>query len=267
MKTYTSAFAALAALLVSAGISGAATLNPIRPTADIAIRAAAAISSTQDYLLIGQTTTANDYMRDLFSFSLPAITVPEDKTLTITSVSLVIAFDKNNATAAETYLTLALHRLTTSFDSTATWSNAHTDGSTGAVSWTTAGGGGDYDPAVLAHTDVLANSSADTLYTWSGTDLTSVVNTAYASGDASINFLLKLANEGADNVRKVVQLKSVDSTSSPAYPQLNITYELIDKPAPAVPEPSTSTLLLAGAGLALAAVLHPHRTVTDKNRN
>ncbi|EIP99187.1 hypothetical protein OpiT1DRAFT_03697 [Opitutaceae bacterium TAV1] len=251
MKTPLPSLATLAALLVSATLSSATTLAPVRPIADTTIRAKENANPAQGYLLIGQTADANDYMRDLFSFSLPVIDVPDDKALAITSVSLVIAFNTNSSTTAGTYLTLDLHHLTTSFDSTATWSKARTDESVGVL-WTTAGG--DYDSTVLAQTEVLANSSAGTLYTWSGDNLTSVVNTAYAAKDTSINFLLKLANEGTDNVRRVVQLRSVDNTNSPAYPQLNITYELIDKPAPVVPEPAACAAI-AGTLAALAALV------------
>ena len=122
--------------------------------------------------------------------------IPKDATVLTAILTLV-----QNGSSGETR-TVNLHRVTTQWDASATWTRARF-----LVGWN----GGDYDPQVLASVDVKSASS----YTL---DLTTLVTAWYNGTQPSYGMLLRLPNPG--------QSVTFYSREAPTVqePALNVTF-------------------------------------------
>lgn len=208
----------LAMALASAHLASGASTLILTPTDDSLIRAG---FTNQDggLVLVGDTTTANDFLRGAFAFNL---TSPLLTGATINSVTLTLTIDaRDTGGSANETVTLNLHQLSASFtNGGVTWTSRD-----GTNNWTTPGGdfGG-----------VLASDSAnaDTVNANDTVDFTSaaLASAAESAIGGSIYFLAKLDVE--NDTRNIFRFKASNLAGS-GKPTLTIDY---------IPEPSTALL-------------------------
>lgn len=230
MKTLRRASACFALFSSVIFASVSADTLALNPTADAFIRASQnasqTLNTTNVVFLVGDTTTATDYMRGLltFDFSSPLLAGA-----TINSVTLTLKINSVDATSANQAVNINVYSLTGTFsEGTVTWANRS---SSGTSTWTTAGG--DYTTLLASTSANAATVTVNQSVAFAGTNLTSLVSNSIGS---SASVLLKLDTEDT-SLRNIFRFGSVNGTST-LVPVLTIDYT-----PSAVPEPSTYALL------------------------
>ncbi|MBC2595316.1 DNRLRE domain-containing protein [Ruficoccus amylovorans] len=231
MKIKTPTILALTLFACSAAALNAASVT-IASTDGAYIRNANALNTpTETNFLVGQTTTASDHLRGLFTFDLTNSGVDFSQ-VTIDSVTITLTTSREDANSLNSDVALNLYELTQDYDrASTTWTVAET-----GTAWTKPGG--TYDSNALL-TTVSANPGAITTgstITLSGQALIDVVS-ANASGSA--DFILKLADENYTN-REIFFF----ANSGAGAPTITINYT-------AIPEASSFGLLGGALGLAI----------------
>lgn len=237
MHTFFRASACLTLFASAIFSSAMADTLTINPTADAFIRASQnasqTLNTTNVIFLVGDTTTANDYLRGLLSFDLSSSALVG---ATINSVTLTLKINSADASSAGQDVILNLYSLTNTFsEGTVTWTQRN-----GSSTWTTPGG--DYGDLLAGTTANAGTATAGQSVTFSGSDLTDY---AISSVGGSLYLLIKLADEDTAQ-RNVFRFGTVNGTSA-YYPVLTIDYT-----AAVIPEPSTAALLGGLAVLGLA---------------
>ena len=206
-----------AGLLFGASFISAATIDIISETATY-IRPNSSNKSKETNMYVGQTTTANDYLRGILSFNLSD---PVLAGATIEEVTLTLTVIRADGDSESDTVTLDLHELTQSYAYTeVTWDNYAT-----GQAWTNPGG--DYSSTVLASTSANPAEVVDRqAIEFTDAALTSAVSSNI--GD-TLDLIAKLSNEGTDQLRRLFLLRSSAGTSD-YKPVLSITYS--------VPEPA-----------------------------
>ncbi len=238
-----------AALSLGATVASAATLS-FSVTGDANIRPNTANTNGSQLVLVGDTTTANDYLRGLFSFTLdnPALVGA-----TIHSVSLRLFVETADGTSADRNEVIQVFQLSRAFNETqVTWTNATT-----TTPWTTPGG--DFSTTLLSSVTanprtVTANQSLT--FDSSSAFVTSVINTLQQP-DKTLSLLLKLETE--NNQRSIFRFYAGTTTNpnlaaAALRPQL-----LIDYTAAPIPEPSAFAALAGLGALGFASLRRRRR--------
>lgn len=210
MNKNTTLFFSVGCLVTGATALNAAVLE-IQSDAAVYIRASQGNQSGNGSMLIGQTTTTDDFLRSVMSFDLSD---PLLAGATINSVTLTFTVSQTDASSSAGAVDLDLHELTQGFDeSTVTWT----------VPWTTPGG--DFSPSVLASlsADPTTVSNNDEL---SFTSVALTNNIASNVGD-SVDLISKLAVED-DVARKIFFFYR---TGSSRRPTLTVDYTTVPEPS------------------------------------
>ncbi len=216
---------ALLAVLGGMGASHADTLV-LPAAADGFIRAsqsaAQTANTTNPLLLIGDTVTANDYLRGVLAFDLA---VPELAGAAIHSARLdltVSARDTSNGGSADAPQTILLHPLASSFDEAAvSWTRRDA-----ADPWNTPGG--DYGPPIASFSANPAAVGGGEIIGFTGAGIEDFVRVSVGGG---LRLLVKLESE--DAVRSVFRLASGESAAANP-PRLVIDYTPAASPPPVV---------------------------------
>lgn len=238
MKTSKLTAPLLAALAIAAAPASAATLNLIAAY-DAHIRGASATVNNNygndTLVLIGDTTTANDFIRGAFAFDLSD---PALAGATINSVTLTLTIasrDTANGGSANAAMTINLHELSSAFIETGvSWNNRQA-----GTAWGTAGG--DFGSVISSTSANAATVNAGDSLVFSGLDLTSAVSDS-VSGTFFVLAKLGLESASDRNIFRITSTESTAGTNGVSYPVLSIDYT----PA-AIPEPSAFAAL-AGLG-------------------
>lgn len=217
----------LALALAGTPCINAATLS-LSATDGAYIRASQSGTGGNSLIIVGDTTTANDYLRGALAFDLSS---PLLAGATINSVTLTLTIASDDSgTSANLIDTVNLHQLSASFtNDDVSWTSRN-----GTDTWATPGG--DFG-GVLDSAD--GNSSlVDTgdLFNFSGASLTSAGEGAVGG---SLYLIAALATE--DATRSVFRFAAENNPDEALRPVLTIDYT-------AVPEPS-GALLMGLAGL------------------
>jgi len=193
----------------------------LNPTDDSFIRASSANQGSNNLLLIGDTTTANDYLRTCLAFDLSA---PVLSGATINSVSLALTIgDKKDDTSPDQVNTLVLHEFIASFTNDGvTWTSRD-----GTNNWTSPGG--DFGAALVSVAANAGTVSADSSFDFTSAALTTAGTNAIGG---PLHLLVKLATEDAQ--RSVFRFGSVDYVGD--APTLTIEYQ------PFISDPLSITL-------------------------
>lgn len=181
----------------------------LTPTDDSYIRASQVNQGSNDLVLIGDTTTAADYLRGVFAFDL------RDGVLagaTITSVTLTLTIgDNRDASSPDQANNLNLHELSASFTNNGvTWTSRD-----GSNDWTNPGG--DFGTELVSVAANAGTVTSDTSFDFSSAALTSAGTEAVGG---SLYLLVKQAAE--DNQRSVFRFGSQNRTDGPI---LTIEYQ------------------------------------------
>ena len=192
------------------------------------------VQSVATDLWIGSVSNTT-FMHGLLTFDLSAIPA----SATITSVTLTMLQDVDDASSTAATITLGLYQLTQSYtQSQVTWNSRAT-----STPWTTAGG--TFNPTQLSSTSVavraLSGGGTASLAWGTTSGFVSAVQSSYNSG-AVISFLLENPNESSQVARELVKLSSASGGSAP---KLTIDYTVA-----AIPEPSAIALLMGTVTLA-----------------
>lgn len=222
----------LSAIIALAGTSLSATTLVLNPTGDGYIRASQSAgtatgktqSTTNQIFLVGDTTTADDFLRGVLAFDL------SDSALvgaTINSVTLkLVVASTDTGTSENVSVTLNAHKLTSSFEeASVSWF----DRATGNA-WTTPGG--DFGSALASASANAATVSANDNISFSAPGLTSG---ATDSVGGSLYLLIKLATEDTA-ARNIFRFGTSEATST-FLPTLTIDYTA------SIPEPSAFAAL------------------------
>ncbi|MDR1279609.1 MAG: DNRLRE domain-containing protein [Opitutaceae bacterium] len=227
-------FLSLACAATTAGLSAAEIT--VHATADAYIRGDSVNGNggTSSPLIVGQlASSGSNDMRALLHFDFSGVSIPAGAT--VNSVKLVLTVSGTDPNDGDAEVSLDLHQMTTSWsENEVTWNSAST-----GVTWTTSGGGGDYNSPALATTNVPTRKNG--VYTWESTTLSGIVNTAI-SDNSTLDLLLKSSDE-TGTLRTLLRFLSREPGIATA-PRLVIDYT----PA-AIPEPVTTALLLGGVCL------------------
>lgn len=239
MKTPSRATLLATALILGAASAPAASLT-VNVAGDANIRASG--SGYSQIALVGDTTTANDYLRGVFSFNL------NDPLLvgaTINSVTLKLYINGDDTASLSSVETLQVFQLAQAFNETqVTWTQAQS-----GTPWSTPGG--DFSSTLLS--SVTANPHQDStapnqeLLFASSADFVASVASTLLQSDKTIGLLVKLAVE--DNNRSIFRISTGTTTGNQSVlaeaqyrPQL-----VIDYTPSSIPEPSAFSAL-AGIG-------------------
>ena len=227
----TSNLTILAAALACTQFASAATLA-IGVGANSTIRESVANQGTSQILFVGDTITANDFLRSALAFDLsnPLLTGA-----TITGATLTFTVRAADTGSESATITLNLHQLSSSF--------SNGDGTTG-VTWTSRDGtnnwttpGGDFGAALASTTGNPRTAAAGSTVNFSGASLGSAVQNSIGG---TLNLLAKSATED-NTTRNLFQFASTRNiVGSPVHPGPVLTIEYI-------PEPSTALLGALGA--------------------
>jgi len=184
--------------------------------------------STVGSMLVGETTTASDYLRGLLSFDLSSIPTGA----VITSVTLTLTGTQGEASTS-TSSTVDLEQVTTTDNpSQTTWDKASS-----STNWTTAGG--DFSTLLSSATgDPATFTAGSTMVFASTTAFVDEVQTAVDDGTA-LQLLAKFDVES--NAAKNLFSFGQNSLAGADAPILTIVYT--------VPEPGVISLLLGGGAL------------------
>lgn len=231
---------ALSLAALAAAPLSAATLI-LNPTDDGYIRASQNTTQTANtsnlIFLVGDTTTANDYLRGVLSFNLNNAALVG---ATINSVTLTLVVQSVDGgaspTSANASVTLSVHELSTAFsESTVSWTTP----------WTTAGG--DFGASLATTSANAATVTVGSTINFTGGTGSDLAGSVLDSVGGSLYLLVKLASEDT-SARNIFRIGSTEG-SSLYYPVLTIDYT-----AAAIPEPSTFALLGGVAAIGLVAV-------------
>lgn len=218
----------LSTLALSSGLSGASL--DLTATDDAYIRESQGNQGDNDRVLIGDTTTADDFLRVALAFDL---TNPLLTGATINSATLTMTYAEDDSSSANELVTIDLHQLSSSFTNDGvTWTSRN-----GTDDWTTAGG--DFGGILAsASTNPFTASTNDTVTFSSG----ALATQAQGTIGGSLFLLLKLNNEdtAARNIVRFYGEAGVDTEGPVASLNLNYT---------AVPEPSAFALVMGVFGV------------------
>jgi len=188
----------------------------LAPTNDSYIRASQSNQGGHRLAIVGDTATANDFLRSVFAFDLSA---PELSGATINSVTLTLTIDSRDSSSggsADASSTIDLHELAASFtNSGVTWTSRD-----GSNDWTTPGG--DFGDALVSLSANAGTVNAGAELDFSSADLRSAVEGAVA-GPGAIYLITKLQTEDAE--RSVFRFASQDNPSNSRRPVLTIDFQ------------------------------------------
>lgn len=213
-------------------LPASATVLDLDMSQGVYIRESQSNQGTNGNILIGTTSTADDFIRGLFSFDL---TDPDLVGATINSVSLTFTFTRDDPTSENATETIELFNLTSAYTETAaTWTQR-----TSVDNWTTPGG--DFSGLVTSADANPTTVSDGSTLVFGGSGLQSIVESSIGG---SVNFLGKLANE--DNTRSIFFIDA-GRNGNVSPPVLSIDYT-------AIPEPGTYASFAGLLGVALVAL-------------
>lgn len=214
-----------AATLAGAQLASADTLV-LSPTDDSTIRVNTVNQGANQAILVGDTVTANDFLRIALTFDLsnPVLTGA-----TINSATLTLSVRTVDGTSEDAPVTINLHQLTSSFtNGGVTWTSRD-----GTNDWTTPGG--DFGGVL---TSLSANPRTVTLFQgldFSGAGLTSAATSAVGG---PLYLLVKLDVED-NTTRTIFQLASKENTTAAPKPVLTIDYTPANDSTPPAIVPPT----------------------------
>lgn len=193
-----------------------AETRDLAPTGDSYIRASQGNQGSNSLAIVGDTATANDYLRSAFAFDLSA---PELEGATISSATLTLTIndrDTSNGGSGSAPNTVDLHQLSDSFtNSGVTWTSRD-----GINDWTMPGG--DFGGVLASVASNAGTVNGGDKFNFSSADLRSAVESAVA-GPGAIHLIAKLQTEDAE--RSVFRFASQDNSNSGYRPVLTIEYQ------------------------------------------
>ncbi len=201
----------------------------LTPTDDSYIRASQSNQGENTLVIIGDTATANDYLRGAFAFDLSGSVLTG---ATISSVTLTLTIDTrdtSNGGSSSAVNTIDLHELSASFTNNGiTWTSRD-----GSNPWSTAGG--DFGGVL---TSLISNAGSVNTGDKLNFSSTALMAAAEAARGGTLPLLGKLQNEDAN--RSVFRIASANH-SNPSYrPVLTIEYQAF------VSDPNLSQDILSG---------------------
>ncbi len=198
------------AALVGTQLASADTLV-LSPTDDSTIRASSGNQGTNQAIIVGDTTTADDYLRIALAFDLSS---PLLTGATINSATLTLSVRSVDGSSENAAVTINLHQLTSSFTN-------------GGVTWTSRDGTNDWITPGGDFGGVLTSLSANprTVSLSQGLNFTggTLANTAESAIGGSLYLLVKLDVEN-NGTRNIFQLASKENTTAAPAPVLTLDY-------------------------------------------
>ncbi len=190
-----------------------ADVRVLNPTSDSHIRASQSNQGSSTLAIVGDTATADDFLRAVFAFDLsdPALTGA-----TINSVTLALTINSRDTASGGSgneLSTINLHKLDTSFtNSGVTWTSRD-----GTNNWSQAGA--DFGATIASNTANAGTINTGDTVTFSSPTLVTSITDALGS---SLPLLVKLATE--DGNRSVFRFASLNNSVSTRRPTLTIDY-------------------------------------------